>query len=142
MLGEVVAEVGPTVGERPERIPAVATLPELDVAAVRVWCDARVPAHARHQVWLDCEVTDRHLTIVERRLPYWADHPARAANPEQIEWTRHPIARLLYTRSRREWTLHWRDRNMRFHRHARAPAPTVADLLTAIDNDRTGIFFG
>ena len=118
-------------------------LPDTDVDAVRTWCAARVPAHALHQVRVESEVTDRHITIVERRLPYRADHPGQATPGPEVEWTRFPIARLHYTRTRREWTLHWRDRNLRFHRHAHIPpAAIVTDLLAAIDTDRTGIFFG
>jgi len=118
----------------------VTALPETDVAAVRRWCAARIPDHARHQVYLDCEVADRHLTVVERRLPYWADGPDP---PADVEWTRLPIARLHYTQIRREWTLYWRDRNLRFHLHNHIPpTATVTDLLAAIDHDRNGIFFG
>ncbi|MBT8227900.1 MAG: transposase [Dactylosporangium sp.] len=79
-------------------------LPELDVARVRRCCADRVPEHAHDQIRVECDVTDRHLTIVECRPPW---------NPELIgpEWTRLPIARLAYTKSRRTWQLHSRDRN-------------------------------
>jgi hypothetical protein len=59
------------------------------------------------------------------------------------EWTRHPIARLRYTRSRREWTLYWRDRNLRFHQYELIhPTADVAALLEEIDQDPTSIFWG
>jgi len=118
----------------------VTALPEANAGAVRAWCSSRVPDHARDQVHLDCEVTDRHLTIVERRLPYGADGPNP---PADVGWTRWPIARLRYTRARSEWTLCLRDRNLRFHRHnPTLPIATITDLLAAIDRDRSGIFFG
>src|SRR3954462_10293921 len=82
-------------------------LPELDVAQVQRWCAARVPEHARHQVRVECEVTPRHLTIVERRVP-WREE----VGPD---WTSLPIARLRYTAVDKSWTLYWRDRNLRFH---------------------------
>lgn len=110
-------------------------LPQDAVDAVRAWCAVRVPAHARHQVFVECQVTDRHLTIVERRLPYTAhrDDGTVDAVPEE-EWTRLPVARLHYTRARAKWELYWRDRNLRFHRHDQIPAtPVVTDLLAAID---------
>ncbi|MGH2652602.1 MAG: DUF3024 domain-containing protein, partial [Actinomycetota bacterium] len=39
-------------------------------------------------------------------------------------WTRSPVARLRYTRSRREWTLYWPDRHSRFHLYDLTP-PTA-----------------
>ena len=43
------------------------TLPELDVARVQRWYAVRVPEHARNHVRIECEVSPRQLTIVERR---------------------------------------------------------------------------
>ena len=40
-------------------------LPELDVARVLRWCEQRVPEHARDQVRVECDISPRHLTIVE-----------------------------------------------------------------------------
>src|SRR6478735_1322609 len=42
-------------------------LPEPDLTRVRRWGAARVPEHAHYQVRVECEITPRHLTIVERR---------------------------------------------------------------------------
>lgn len=109
--------------------------PELDVARVQRWCAARVPQHARHQVRVECQVAAGHLTIVERRAPWHAD-----ADPE---WTSLPIARLRYTKATRTWTLYWRDRNLRYHAYdPLAPSAHVDDLLTEIDQDPSGIFWG
>lgn len=110
-------------------------LPELDVARVRRWCEARVPEHARHQVRVECEPAARHLTIVERRIPYRAD-----LGPE---WTTLPVARLRYAAGDRMWTLFWRDRNLRFQRYdLLAASPTVVDLLAELERDPTSIFWG
>lgn len=65
--------------------------------------------------------------------------------PDRVgdEWTRFPIAHLRYTKTRGEWTLYWRDRNLRFHRYELVqPSPNVGDLLAEIDRDPTGIFWG
>ena len=59
-----------------------AGLPELDMARVRRWCQQRVPDHARSQVTVECDVTPRHLTIVECRPPWRADTGG--------QWTRLP----------------------------------------------------
>ncbi len=59
------------------------------------------------------------------------------------EWTRFPIARLHYTKSTKQWSLYWRDRNLRFHRYDQLPASKyVDDLLREIDRDPTAIFWG
>ena len=43
-------------------------LPELDVTRVRLWCAARVPEHALHQVRVECEIAPRHLTDIANPL--------------------------------------------------------------------------
>jgi hypothetical protein len=110
-------------------------LPELDIARVRRWCQQRVPAHARDQVRVECDIGSRHLTILESRPP-WREGTS-------LEWTRFPIARLHYTQAAKTWTLYWRDRNLRFHRYDQLPpSPSIDDLLTEIDRDPTAIFWG
>ena len=110
-------------------------IPETDIARVQRWCDLRVPERARHQVRIECEVGTRHLTVVERRVPWRDDYGP--------EWTRAPIARLRYTKVTGSWTLYWRDRNLRFHEYDRiTPSAMVDDLLTEIDGDPACIFWG
>jgi hypothetical protein len=110
-------------------------LPELDIARVQRWCAARVPEQARHQVRVECQVTLRYLTIVERHAPWHQDSGS--------EWTSFPIARLRDTAADRSWTLYWRDRNLRFHVYdLLAPSNRIDDLLNEIDRDPTCIFWG
>ncbi|MDT5367723.1 MAG: hypothetical protein QOC62_2154, partial [Mycobacterium sp.] len=110
-------------------------LPDLDVARVQRWCAARVPEHARHQVRVECVIADRHLTVLERRAPWREDFGP--------EWTSFPIARLRYTATTKNWTLYWRDRNLRFHRYdILEPSPQIEDLLSELDRDPTAIFWG
>ena len=114
---------------------AESTVPELDVARVRRWCEQRVPVHVRDKVRVECEVGSRHLTIVECRPPWRPE-----ADPE---WTRLPVARLRYTKTTQCWSLYWRDRNLRFHAYDRLPpSPHVDDLLREIGSDPTAIFWG
>lgn len=109
--------------------------PELDVARVRKWCEQRVPERVRDEIRVECDVAARHLTVVECRPPWKAD--------VGTEWTRFPIARLRYTKARREWTLYWRDRNGAFHHYDLvAPSPNVGDLLAELERDPTSIFWG
>jgi hypothetical protein len=84
---------------------------------------------------VECEVTPRHLTIVECRPP-WQPMPNE-------EWTRMPIARLRYTQTTTQWSLFWADRHSRFRGYSRLPsAGTVTALLNEIDADPLCVFWG
>jgi hypothetical protein len=110
-------------------------LPELDVARVQRWCAARVPEHARDQLRVECELAQRHLTIVERRPPWHED-----LGPD---WTTSAIARLRYNATDKAWTLYWIDQHQRFHLYDHcAPSRSIDDLLAEIDRDPTSIFWG
>lgn len=75
------------------------------------------------------------MTVLECRPPWRADY--------EPNWTRLPIARLRYTKTKRRSSLYWRDRNLRFHLYELAPASSsVEDLLAEVDRDLTGIFWG
>jgi hypothetical protein len=124
--GSPVADSAPT--------PSPAGVLDLDLARIQRWCAARVPEPARHQVRLECEIGARDLTIVERRAP-WRDDPG-------ADWTSLPIARLRYAKTAKTWTLHWRDRNLKFHRYDQLPPSAhIDDLLAEIDRDPSGAFW-
>lgn len=59
-------------------------IPGLDVERIRRWADRRVPVHARDQVRLEIETSDRAVTVVECRAPWRADLGT--------EWSRLPVA--------------------------------------------------
>lgn len=108
-------------------------MPQTDLARIHRWCDARVPAHLWPQVKVEADVDTRHVTIVEVRPPWdgVGDH------------TRFPICRLLWTQSRREWSLYWRDRHLRFHLYPRTdPTAQVQTLLDVVGSHDDPIFFG
>jgi len=110
-------------------------LPELGVARVQQWCRSRVPERVRDQVRVEVDVAPGHLTIVECRPPWRGDYLP--------EWTRHPIARFRYTATTRQWSLYWRDRNLRFHVYDLVqPTDRLEDLLMEVDRDPTAIFWG
>ena len=110
-------------------------MPELDLARIRRYVDARVPSRVAAQVRMEVVVRGTAVTIIECRAPWRAD-----LGPE---WSRFPIAQLRYDPARTEWTLHWRDRNLRWHRYDRiATVSQVDELLAEIDADPTAIFWG
>jgi hypothetical protein len=113
-------------------------LPETDMARVRRWVDARnddLPERARGQIVYDLDVDPRSVTILECRPPWREDFGP--------EWTRFPIARLRYTKARREWALYWRDRHLKFHLYDLVePTASIEELLAEVDRDPTRIFWG
>lgn len=112
---------------------ALMAIPELDLARIRRWAERQVPAHARDQLRIEAEVDGHRVTVVERR-PHFRDPDI---------WTSTPVARLRYTATRGEWTLYWRDRNLKFHRYQNFPATTHAqEILDFLDSMADPIFWG
>jgi hypothetical protein len=59
------------------------------------------------------------------------------------DWTRFPIARLRYVKTRGVWSLYWRDRNVRFHTYDLVlPTANIEELLAEVDRDPAAIFWG
>ena len=59
------------------------------------------------------------------------------------DWTRFPICRFRYTKTRNEWSLLWRDRNLRFHVYDLArPTPHIDKLIREVERDPTCVFWG
>ncbi len=116
----------------------VALIPKIDLVRIQRWLDARnanLPERNRGLIRYELDVTDRTITVLECRPPWRPDYGP--------EWTRFPVARLRYTKTRGEWSLYRRDRNLKFHEYELlAPTPHVDDLITEIESDPTAIFWG
>lgn len=111
---------------------------DLDLARVQRWIDARnaeIPFDARDQIRYEIDVADRTITILECGPPWRKDFGP--------EWTRFPICRFRYTKVRKQWSLYWRDRHLKFHEYDLvAPTPHLDELIEYVANDRSGIFWG
>lgn len=116
----------------------IGLIPDLDLVRIRRWVEALnsdLPEHAQGLIRYELDVTDRTVTVLECRPPWRPDFGP--------EWTRFPVARLRYTKTRGEWSLYWRDRNLKFHHYDLAPpTPHVEDLIAEIERDPTSIFWG
>ena len=109
-------------------------IPERDLEHLRRWAATRVPFKVHEELRIEVEVSDRALTVVERRPPWKPDFGP--------DWTSNPVARLRYTKKRNEWSLYWVDRNGAFHEYDFPPSPNIQDLIEEIDRDPTFIFWG
>ena len=113
-------------------------VPELDLARIRKWVDGRnaaLPSRAKGLILYEIDVSPRAVTVLACRPPWSADMGT--------EWTRFPICRFRYTKMRTEWSLYWRDRNLRFHLYDQVqPTPHIDDLIGEVERDPTGIFWG
>ena len=103
------------------------------VAEVKRYCQARVLEEMRSQARIEHAVRGKAITIVERRPP-WREDSGQ-------EWSSTKVAQLRFDSGM--WTLYCSDSNGRSWLYDDAPpARDVAPLLAAIDEDRTGIFWG
>ncbi len=108
-------------------------LPAEAVAQVERYCQSRVPEEMRPQVRVEHGVRGKAITIVERRPPWREDFGQ--------EWSSTKVAQLRYEGGM--WTLYCSDSNDRWWLYDDIPpARDVAPLLAAIEEDRTGIFWG
>lgn len=111
------------------------TTPESALPVIEAFCDRRVPEHVRDEVPLECSRRGNSITISERRPPWRVDFgPA---------WSELKVAQLRYEPSDGTWSLYCRDRNERWFLYdVIEPATSVVPLLTEINEDPTGIFWG
>ena len=115
-------------------------VPETELARIERWCREQVPAHARHQVRIECAVAGRDVVISEAHLtPRFLGPDVEA----ESDWLSQPVARLRYLKSRGIWRLYWVDSNDRWHEYPDLPwAHDVPTLLAEIDRDPTALFWG
>lgn len=113
---------------------AVQDLPETDLRRVERFCAAMWPAEYADQARAEYHVRGRSVTLCETRPPWNGIG----------EWTHLPIAQLRYRAGRGDWTLHWADRNSRWHEYHQGNvfSGSMAALLAEVDEDPTFIFKG
>ncbi len=111
--------------------------PSLDapLLTVRRYCESRTPAEHQDQFQVECTIRGKSITVYDCQAPWDPD-----MGPE---WTRTPVAQLRYDPDDHQWRLYCADSNSRWHFYDIAePTPRIEELLTEIDKDPTGIFWG
>jgi len=97
------------------------------------FCESRIPPHVRGEIRLTFSFWKDSVILYEER-PHWRE-------PEV--WTKMKIARMDFDEASRGWTLWAYDRNDRplFYIDLDANV-SLDDVLSEIDTDPTGIFWG
>ena len=97
------------------------------------YCEERTPAHIRDQLELRFRFDGNSVVLYERR-PHWR-RPG--------EWTEGGVAKFRYFVGRQKWALYCRDQHQRWHRYDLIDESVLFDdLLSEVDDDPTGIFWG
>ena len=102
---------------------------------VEIYCKRRVPPDLREEIRIECSRRGKSITISERRPPWEPEYGP--------EWSTSKVAQLRYEDTAGTWSLHCPDSNGRWWPYDGVePSATVVPLLTEIDDDPTGIFWG
>jgi hypothetical protein len=97
------------------------------------YCERRIPIDIRNQVNLTLKIMRDKVTLIETR-PYFNDPSI---------WTENPVAQFRFDNETNKRTLYCIDRNSHWHLYDLIkPSADFDDMLKALDEDRTGIFWG
>ena len=110
-------------------------LPDLEALRVKRAMErfaARVPPHARSELWYTYSTRGNTVTLIANR-PYFLD---------RNQTTHHRFARFKYDPATGKWALWSRDRNERWHAYPRFAAVTLEAAIAEVARDPTGIFLG
>ena len=101
------------------------------VKLIKHWCDERDPPEFRDRARLEATASGNKITIVEC---------TRMA--DEADWLRVPSAQFRYDPRTQVWTLHWADRDSRWHIVQVTPTFEIKELLDEVEADRDCLFFG
>jgi hypothetical protein len=97
------------------------------------YCERKIHIDISDQVNLTFKVMRDKVTLIDTR-PYFKDPSI---------WTENPVAQFRFDDETKKWTLYCIDRNSRWHLYGLTkPSADFDDMLKALDEDRTGIFWG
>ena len=102
---------------------------------VELYCSRKIPKALQDEIRILCRTRGNSITIFESRPPW---------NPELgPDWTETKVAQLRRDPEARTWSLFYPDRNGRWHPYPPASRKsTIPSLLTEVDLDPNGIFWG
>jgi hypothetical protein len=92
----------------------------------------RPPEHIRSKVDIGFKISGQSIELIEIR-PRW-DKPS--------VYEQHSFARTTFIRTQNIWKLFWLRANMKWHPYTPRLFTSLDDVLTAIEQDEYGCFFG
>ena len=97
------------------------------------YCERHVPPKARDHLRILFRIKGRSVTLVESRPLF----------TKPSEWVETLVAQCRWDDDTGEWALFCADRNSKWHRYDYLrPEKRLRSLLSEIDRDPTGIFWG
>jgi hypothetical protein len=108
-------------------------IPEIDVERIKRFCADQSPAEHADKVRVVYKVRGKSVTISESRPPW---------DGRGTEWTNQPVAQVRYWPEENKWSLHWSDRNSKWHPYELIHPGSLSSLLLEIQQDPTCIFWG
>jgi len=96
-------------------------------------CKKRSPAHLRDKLRTEYKIEGNSIILCEVR-PQWDDPKI---------FREHSFAKITFVKSKNIWKLYWQRADLKFHRYdPKESANQLSDLITEIDTDTHGCFFG
>ena len=97
------------------------------------YCDSKVPQHLKNKLRIEYAIDSNSAILYERR-PRFMDKSV---------WTKTPVAKFRYIKTKSKWHLYWSDRNGKWHLSEFVkPTKNFSKLLDAVEEDETCIFWG
>lgn len=96
------------------------------------YCKERVPLHERDSYKLSFSIRGNSVTLFEEQPGFVCEE----------KWTKFAVAQFRFSDDNK-WALYSRDRRDRWNEYCQLdPSIEICDLLTEVDADPTGIFWG
>ncbi len=93
----------------------------------------RPPEAIRSKLDFRADITGSDVVVVEVRPAY--------SNPAHL--IEHPVAKVKWVGTRKVWRLFWMRADSKWHSYEPKPeAPTIEAILSEVDRDPHGCFFG
>jgi hypothetical protein len=97
------------------------------------YVEQKIPLHIRNKLYLSYRFSGSSVILIENRPNFF----------KQGAWMESVVAKFRFTLKTNIWTLYCADRNAKWHKYSYAePTEDFDLLLQAVDEDRTGIFWG
>lgn len=111
-----------------------AEIPFTDLARIERYCRKESPPRLHNELRVEHHIRGKSVTLCETRPPW----------DGRGDWTHFHIAQLRYRPESADWSLHWSDRNSRWHPYEAGNIQfgSATALLSEIDEDPTCIFRG